>query len=431
VQDEPWRWHTPDKKEAFLLCFEPRFTEDTTVIQLALNSPGDVAKAWEASRSRLEGMLGPEALDGIWGYTLTYQARLNPGIGADETFKELRRAVYRLHSDRREQYARLADADVAGGHMWLMAVPIDANGPAAGTVYVALSEPERESEREQEGALVKIFFGPDAKLLMPDLIAHKGYYQRRLYRDETLKAYRRYLRDFRRVIRESLKNDDQQRQIETRKLNKLTRRYDKLVGIVWQFEDLRVSMARQLRNYDEWPITENNNVLKFHRSYIDTTNSELELLVSEGKYSLGVASPVLSVARLRAEKAREEDQQQLRDEEERRWRQQQDEQRSREEEQTRRQRRTATMVSVVGAAIAIPQLINQKMTVALLEEVPPAPWLLGLLLHTHKLNLDKNNTHLLFVLGAQIILIAVAAIVFYVFIRWLSGGPRDRASDHK
>lgn len=91
AQDRPGRWRTTDRKEAFLkeavlLRFD--VAHDATVLQLVLNAHGAVDEAWKTSRKKLESILEPESLNGVWGYTLTYQASLNPGTSADEAFED-------------------------------------------------------------------------------------------------------------------------------------------------------------------------------------------------------------------------------------------------------------------------------------------------------------------------------------------------------
>ncbi len=425
--DRPGRWRAPDGKEAFLLRFDPRAAHDTTVLQVALNPSGDAAKGWEDSRRKLESILGPEALalDGIWGYTLTYQAKLNPGIGADEAFEKLRPLVHHLHPNRQASYKPLAQAHVEGGRVWLMAAPAEGEGPAAATVYVALSEPEEGSEPGKERELGKLFLGKGARLLMPELIAHKSYYQRRQYRGSNYEEYKGHLDEFRELVR-GLLNELEQREVKPEELTNLTRRYHGLAEMVWQLEDLRVSMARQLHNYDEWEITGDNDILKYHRRYMETTNVELELLVSDGQYALGVADPVLSISRYRTEKAREEQQQRAREEEERRWRQQQEWQRQRKEDEdkwrqneekveARNQQLIQTLLAVVAAALALPAIIDKDL----------AGWLIG---RIPILESFEGNTFAEFV--AQIVLIAILAVPIWLGVRrWLDKRREGNASE--
>lgn len=388
----PRRWSDPAGKEAVLIRFD--LAHDATALQLALNAPaGDAAAdGWEELRQKLEGILEAEALDGIWGYTLTYQAVLDPGVGEDQAldqaFKELRPVARRLHSPR-EEYS-LAQADVAGGRMWLLGIPTEGGGPGAATVYVALST------SEEAGTFVKAFYGEDAALMMPDLISHKSYFEKHQYHGSNLKAYKADLKTFRETTGQLLDDLGQQNPVESDKLTSLTRDYNELVKRVWDLEDLRVSMAQQLHNYEQWPGIEDNDILEYHRRHIQTINAELQPLVTEGRYALGVADPVLSIAQLQADKVQEAEQRQT------------------NQDQAERHRRIAVVLAVVAAALTVPELVDQQAAAALL-------WLLGMR------ELDTtSNPDMLVILVTQVIIIAVVAFLlkFWVIDR-KSSKPRE------
>ena len=374
VEDRPRRWRAPDGEEAIMLRFDLRAAPaDTTFLQVALNARGDVGEAWRISREKLEKALKPEALEGIWGHTLHYQANLNPGSDPDEAFEKLRRSARLLHSGK-GPYTSLAQAEVTGGWMWLLAVPTEGDGSAAGTVYVALNEPE------QERHFGKVFFGEGARLLMPELIAHKSYYQRRQYRGERYEQYQGYLKDFRKLVRKLL-NELEQREIRSDEVRKLTQRYYNLSDMVWQLEDLRVSIARQLHNYDEWEVTNNNGIFQYHRRHMETSSAELELLVSDGQYALSVADPVLSISRYRAE-ARQE------------------------KEEARDQQLIQTLLLVVATALALPEVIDKDV----------AGWVIGRITP-----LEQFEGNAFAELVAQIVLVAILAIPILVGVRlWLN-----------
>lgn len=266
------RW-SDEANEAILLRFVP--ADDTTVLQLALNAGGDAARAWENLRTKLKSVLDAEVMNGIWGYTLTYQAVLNADVSEDHAFEKLRPHARPLNTDK-ELYT-LAQAGMGGGRIWLLAIPTEGTGPAAATVYVALSDKNETS--------VKTFYGEDARLLMPELIAHKGYYEKHRYRGNNLDLYKKDLKAFRETIRRSLE-DVRQGPVKSDELNALTLGYDNLVEKVWDLESLRVSMARHLYNYNESPDATSNDILNYHRRQIEMANSELELLVAEGQYAL-------------------------------------------------------------------------------------------------------------------------------------------------
>ncbi len=389
-----WRRLEPAGEEAFLQRFDP--AHDATTLQLALNAPGDAAGAWEALRREVEDLLNgqePEAQvrDGFWGYTLTYHGELNHGIDADEAFGEVRSAARSLHPDSKEGNM-LAQAKMMGGWIWLLTVPTQGSGLAAATVYVALSTSENAR------AFVKAFYGKHAELFMPDLIAHKGYYEKHQYRGKNRDAYKRDLEQFRTTTKRWLNDLAQQKQPEPEKLDDLIRDYNELVKRVWDLENLRVSMVQQLHNYDRWSATRDNAVLEYHRRDMETTNLELELLVTEGRYALGVANPVLSMAQLQRDKAKE------------------DEQRRINEEQESRRLTIQWMLAVVAAALTVPGLMDQRATAAFAA-------LFGIQMN------PGDNGDLLFILVLQIGMIVVVALFLkFAFIDRLVRKPSGRSS---
>lgn len=347
-EERPGVWSTSDKNQsAELRRFDLSATpEDTTFLQLILNSQGDVAKAWEDSRRRLENSLRPGALKDIWGYTLHHQANLNPGHNPQETFEKLRPAARLLGSGEASKgpYASIAQAEMAQGWMWLLTVPAspteEGDGSSVGTVYVALTKSEQE--RGFSGVVLgEKALGKRDNLLVPDLIAHKSYFQKRQYLGKEGEEYKGLLEGFRKLIVKLLENPEsrevQAAEVTTDELTDLSHRYHDLAKRIWDREGLRVSMAQQLHNYDEWEITENNDIFRYHRRHIETAGVELELLVSEGRYALGVADPVLSINRYKLEKK----------EERKRW-------------------WTQTLVTVAAAILALSQLIDKEVTGALI-----------------------------------------------------------------
>ncbi len=322
----------PTGERTFLTRFNA--AHDATVVQVALDLPGSVAGAWEKARETLQRTLDEillveeDLLNSTLGYTLIYQAAVGRHADMDEAFERLRPAARWLFSP--EEMYPLADDHVAGGHIWLLSKPTHGDGARAATVYVALCTLD-----EEEG-FVETFSGKHAPLLMPELIAHKSYCQGRQYQGKRYKEYKERLKEFRKRVRELLK-ELEQREIESEELSQLTQLYHGLADMVWQLEDLRVSMSRQLHNYDAEKITHDNDLLQSHRRYIQNANAELELLVSDGQYALGVADPVLSISRYKAEK-----------------------------KQDRRQSRTQNVLAAAAAFFAFSQVLDKTVTGALL-----------------------------------------------------------------
>src|SRR5205823_6785016 len=85
---------------ALLRHFDPpaASTQDTTIIQMALNTSGVVEAAWQAMRQQLEAILpNDELLKHVWGYTLIYQAELTQDVVPNDAFAALLPIARPLH----------------------------------------------------------------------------------------------------------------------------------------------------------------------------------------------------------------------------------------------------------------------------------------------------------------------------------------------
>jgi hypothetical protein len=400
VRKAPGGYSDP-AEEAFLIRFEPPsgspIAHDTSIIQLALNAPDGDDSPWETTREKLEKCIrdianlkaktlwGAAGLDKIWGYTLTYQADVDPRVSASEAFEKLRPTVRRLYSPERDLYP-LAQDDVAGGRMWLLHTADQGDGPAAATVYVALrtSEETLEAEREAETAFNKVFSGPGAALLMPDLVAHKGYYQKREYSGRNQQKYEADLNTFQGTTRLLLTDlKEQESEVSDKSLRDLTGDYGKLIEMVWDLDNVRISMAQQAYNYVQRvnalgrspAAIKSNNILDYHHDRIKAASSELELMVTEGRNALQTADPVLRMAQLRTDKAQES-----------------------------RQVGIEAWLAAAGLALALPHLIDYEATRALLSV--PLSLLFGL-------EVPDTEPVRLIVLAVQVIVIAAAAGLAY------------------
>jgi hypothetical protein len=274
-------------------------THDATAILLILNASGDAATAWETMRRGLREILNAPDLPTVWwGYTVVYQAVLNGNVDMDVAFSKLLPEVRRPHSS--ESLRRpVAQADVSGGRIWMVDVPLRGDSRAA-TVLVALSPPDEEK------ALKSALFGPT--LLMADLIAHKGYSIMRDYRGELQQTYKNRLKDFWEAS-DDLLGDLGAHVQKFGQLDEVTRWYSILTSVVSKFNRMYISMAQQLHNYDRWRVqTEGNDIVEYHYRHLETANRELELLVAEGQEALGVADKALSMARVEVNKAQESNQ---------------------------------------------------------------------------------------------------------------------------
>jgi hypothetical protein len=279
----------------FPRSYEPPAAPDATVIRFAINAPKeqDAATAWETTRRELKSILNDKDLPkNWWGYTLTYQAVLNHDVDHASVPDELLSTVRRLDSS--ESVESLEQANIASGWVWLMGIP-RGDDMAAATVYVALSPSDKET------AFKQALFEP--KLLMLDLIAHKGYRLRREYHGDLERNYEKGLNAFRESTYELLSDLGQEIQ-KTNKLDDLARKHEVLVKFVSELKKLRISVAQQLPNYREWQHqTVSNGITEYHYGHLDMTHQELQLMVAEGQDALETANTAMSMAQVQIDKA--------------------------------------------------------------------------------------------------------------------------------
>lgn len=390
----PDEWRDPDE-QAFLHRFDPPSAHDTTVVQLALNAPDDAARAWESTREQLEKLVSEEGFDGgWWGYTLTYQAVLAPGVDPERGLSELLPSVQKLRLS--EELHPLARAEVPGGDIWLLDVPTRGDGLEAATVYAALGPPQ------QEAALMGTVYGPGATLLMPDLIAHKGYHQMRQYRGGDLESrYEAGVGGLRETT-ERLLGALGQHTVESGQINELARKYHPLVSVASNLEELHVSLIRQSHNYARWQTRVGSNaVVEFHREQLDTATLELELRVKELRRALETADKSVSVAQVQVAEKQERAQLEIK------------------QARERRQRRIDTAVAVVATALALPEMVDRQATRALLGlagvEIPQPP----------PGQVEEPDEVLILLLTQGVVILAVA-LLFGLAVHLLSKKWRGR-----
>ena len=362
-------WYKSDP-ETILNSFEPPATDDTIVIQLALNASREEGKGWTTLRQQLESILYHKCVNSIWGYTLVYQSALVQGIGIEDlNLNEFSTEARRLYSLRIPQ--PLAHADLKDGKLTLMDIPTMGNGIKAATVYVALGP-----SKNQENLVRKVLWGPSAALLMPDLVAHKGYYQVRQYRTGDLKErYYNKIDDVRTIMGDLLNKVGYEINIDD-KLGKLSRDYSRLIAVVAELDALRISLSKQLYNYDYWQERiSGRDVINFHRSYLKTALKELELMVSEGESTLDAANTTVQILQTRIDQKKE-----------------------------RRQHRIEVWLAIVGVAIAVMQLIDQEVTIEFL----------------HLLDMTISSDSALLWLGIQTCFTLFSAIITWVCIKIIS-----------
>lgn len=381
----PDDWTDPAGK-VFLRRFDVPAAHDTMVVQLALNAPGEANEAWEAARRRLENLLDERRTPNRWwGYSLTYQAVLASGMTADSALCKLLPAIRTFSSSRRLE--PLAQADISGGKLWLLDIPIWEEGLKAAMVYVALSPPEGEE------ALVGEIYGPGATLLMPDLIAHKGYHQMRQHRDGELENLYETSVTHLRNATEQLLIVLEQDKAESESLDALARIYHQLNSVAMRLNELYVGLTRQSQNYEWWEAQiEDNKVLDYHRQQLKTATLELELKTKELQHALDTADRAVSLAQVQVDKAQENMQRQA------------------AEEREYRRRRIEAWVAAVAIALALPELMSQRVTGALLGPLAP----------------EDDPTGVRILLAAQLGIIVLVALLVGLAVNFLHGKWRGR-----
>lgn len=340
LRREGQRWRDPAEK-VLLRHFTSirRAAHDVTVVQVALNAnqASEAATAWtQELRPRLQAILTQELLQGALGYTLTYQAVLT----ANHSLNEIRFTDLLTESDSRflhlesEEVLRpLAVTDIAGGRVWLVEIPIQNDGLQAATVYIGVC-PQEANDQFIAGAL----YGPNAALFMPDLIAHKSYHQiRQYYGYEEEVEYGKKLVAMRETTVALLKaNLDAP---ATTNFKALVRDSHLLIGDVARLGALRISLAKQLYNYQSYAkATQEGEIIAFHHAHMRTVSEELNLKVAEGQTILQATDTAVHIVEARLDKAEQ-----------------------------KRQQLMGSILAAMGIAFAVPQLIDSDAAAALLN----------------------------------------------------------------
>jgi len=369
-----------EAKQISLRLFELAVAQDTYIIQLTLSPPADAQDGWAAMGWRLGKVLDQEAyLSQVWGYTLVYQARVAAESWhlvekQDQTALDaLFAGVRRLHVVPTEPPARLAHSSVSGSALWLTRVPLEQDGLDADTIYVALT-PSEAAERQ---LIQKILVGPNAMLFLPDLIAHKGYHQRRQYRQGDIKE--RYEQAAETLFNETTHLLAHRGSKKEHNLEQLTQKYEDFLSAVPRLESLRISLERQLYNFELLQTQSTlGDILTFHHSHLRTTRQELNLLVAKGKETLDVTKTTTDLVQARLDEAKETRQQQI-----------------------------EILLTIIGSAFAITQLLDRALTGAL---------------YTYFTTIPTHPQQDILLLGLMQIAITLAIALAFGAIVWLWRG---------
>lgn len=380
--------------------YEPPAAHDTTILQLALNRPGPAGTAWPALREQLEAIIDDEHVQSpVWGYTLVYEALVADPQVFDTALSLVLPVVQRLHSAAPDPPPVLAHADVPGGHMWLVRVPLQNDGAQAATLYVALGV-----EGAEQSLVRTLLLGPNAELLMPDLVAHKAYHQMRQYRSHQLiDAYNQHVDSLRHAISHILDHPDHAAETT---LEPLVHAYDQLVEAVLHLDSLHISLLQQRPNYDVWQHrSSGGEILAFHRNYLEMGILDMQHLVHKGSRMLDMAGDTIMVARTWLEKEAQRREQHARD----RLHALRERERHAIEQ---RQQVLAALLAVMSMALAIPQLITWDVALLILHlwQIPPPDEGIGMLLP----------------LGLQVLLTILFALLSGAGVWWYLGRQYDR-----
>ena len=434
-------WCNSDKRIRLSL-FDPLTAPDTSVVQLTLSEEKDeeAINGWQTMYNRLK-MLPledifskkhnkgddneKEGMPVIWGYTLVYEAVLAPGIDAEDVLPTLLPWAKHFGKSDEDPPRLLARSQIRDGigHLWLVNRAIERDELDAANVYIALAPHADKDDRgkDKEDYLIEnILLGPKATLLMPDLIAHKGYYQIRQYtqrqpeksyarndtgyvetdlpqrpdmsQTEYIQQYKRLLHDLMRTI-DPILNKSRQEIISNADINRLSYLLDNLVSRLPELERLHISLKRQVYNYAQWQASwegefADNKVFDRHRKKLETATEDLELNVIEGKGVLEGVRVANDMIQLRLNKAREQ-----------------------------RQQAIGILLAVLATALSIPQMIDRE-AVRLLTYF--APCMIGG-------PVTGSECYELGLLGGQIAFTIIAALVVGFIVkkigdrRWRSG----------
>jgi hypothetical protein len=321
--------------------FIPEQAGDTAVVHLALNGDGPASSAWAHCRRRLQSLLSDERLRAtIWGYTLVYQAvwdgpRPDPLPDLSALLPHTRRLGA---SEAQAPGGVLAHSQSTGeSDVWLLDVPTrSSEGFAAATVYLALVPDSPEIANDE--FVSAVLFGPGAALLMPDLLAHKGYFLMRQYRAEGREGRYKQVVDLLHgasvtILGTSISLRPGETAPQPVQVNDLTALFDEYVALlrlVPTFKRLRAALTEQVENTTRLahPIG-TGDIVPHHAHNLQTGLVELDLLITQGQDMLDAASKAVDLVQAQAEKASAHQQQHI-----------------------------AMRLGVLGVALAVPQIVT-------------------------------------------------------------------------
>lgn len=363
--------------KVWLERFNPveKSAHDIRVVQLALNATDQLESAdtaWVNLSDRLGQLLSDEGFfSGMVGYTLVYQAvlkqRIDPLFASLLPDKANRRKLL-LGKPSAQVLKPLATTDTEYGRLWLLDIPLEQDGRQASAVYVAVC-----LEDANDDFVGSLLWGESATWLLPDLIAHKSYHQIRQYRGivEAEVTFSQKLQQVRDTTLELL--SDTSKQQGSDEFSQLSERSQSLISDMAKLGALRITLAKQQYNYSQWPSNGAGDIITFHTTRIKANLKELELNLAEAETVLKATDTALNIMQTRLDKAQEG-----------------------------RQFWITTILTLLAIVLAVPQVIDRKVTDALWA------WWDG--------NLTATTYNTLQLLGVQLSIIA-AGVALLLLLR--------------
>ncbi|OQY27315.1 MAG: hypothetical protein B6244_11070 [Candidatus Cloacimonetes bacterium 4572_55] len=367
----------------------PSIQPDSTIVQMAIEGKsGDAAGDWPELIQLLQKAKLPSLLDkfaekeSLWGYSVIYSAELlAEGLGDSSHFNKetaslrslARRPDLKPVTDNTDHTLVYSSLPLVG-HLWLMDIPNQNHGRESAIVYMALSLADKDSEMT-EGYLL----GNQAKLLIPDLIAHKAYHQKREYRGEPLKLYGSHLQKLEKAMEPMLSRVHESEDflsdpavkpsilqmvnskltrwmaeeilsqkigvqkrvtawVAKKNLDDLKEDYMRLLSATTYLEKLQISISQQIQNYKWWVKSVSLDTLRYHNWHMDMGDKELGLQIRKGRNFLGAIHTAIELV--------------------------QADQNIRQEQ---RENRIMAWIAVIGTALAATQIIDADAASAILD----------------------------------------------------------------
>jgi hypothetical protein len=326
----------------------PSSAADTFVIQVALEDEGRAEDVWPKLRERVRNVVqdGEEWSEGVLGYSLFYYAKVDDVVDEAKKRKDtLTNEICRIEAAEGQEIACIVEDQLADGELSLWTTPIWEGGKAAAMIYIGFG-----SYPPFKNNLMRDFiFGRSARLLMPDLIAHKYYHQVRKIDKEGEKeakpgkTWRKTYNDNVEVLRKAVQTmlrhhpggHQAQAVFDEHDLNPVIRHYEELFAQLVRLDAYLVSLSQQCENHRFWKNDVGGKIVAYQQGQMDIAVKDLELLTSKAKYVLNTAQITVDIARNQVEKQRE----------------------AQERLRVEHDRRITQLLAVVGVVVVVPELL--------------------------------------------------------------------------